>query len=94
VLSATGLPFGHLLLKLLPVREDIVRSCRVCWAERGLNRSMPTYEFTCNACSEQFSQIMSFTERADTTLTCPKCGSEEIEQRFTAISVKTDKKTW
>jgi putative FmdB family regulatory protein len=55
---------------------------------------MPTYEFTCNACGEQFTRIMSFTERRDAALACPKCGSDEIEQRFTAISVKTDKKTW
>ena len=55
---------------------------------------MPTYEFTCNTCGEQFVKVMSFTERAEMSLVCPKCGSERIEQRFTAVSVKTDKKTW
>jgi putative FmdB family regulatory protein len=55
---------------------------------------MPTYEFTCNSCGEQFTKAMSFAERAETSLVCPKCGSEKIEQQFTAVSVKTDKKTW
>lgn len=55
---------------------------------------MPTYEFHCSACGKDFSTILSIAERGTGTIACPACGSNEVEQQYTAVSVKTGKKTW
>lgn len=55
---------------------------------------MPTYEFHCNACGKDFTNILSVSERTSRTITCPACGSKDVEQKYTSISVKTGKKTW
>ncbi len=55
---------------------------------------MPTYEFRCTACEKVFTKIMSFAARTSEPIACPHCGSKEIEQTYTAVSVKTGKKTW
>ena len=40
---------------------------------------MPTYDYLCAKCGEEFSRIMSFREREETKVTCPKCKSDEVE---------------
>jgi putative FmdB family regulatory protein len=53
---------------------------------------MPHYEFVCNACKKTFSQILTIAEH-DAEKACPHCGSHEIEQRWSAFSAVTSKKS-
>ncbi len=58
------------------------------------DRIMPTYEFRCKACGAEFTKILTMAERSAGDISCPKCESMEVDQVFSGISVKTDKKTW
>lgn len=54
---------------------------------------MPTYEYRCNQCGEQFSRIMSFKEYEAGKVSCPKCNSEEVTQQLTEFIAKTSRKS-
>jgi len=54
---------------------------------------MPQYEFFCNACQKAFSKILSITEHEQERIACPHCGSKNIEQRWSAFSAVTSKKS-
>jgi len=43
---------------------------------------MPQYEFFCHSCSWPFSKRLTPTEYEEGTVTCPHCGSKEVEQRW------------
>jgi putative FmdB family regulatory protein len=43
---------------------------------------MPYYEFFCHACSRPFSKTLAPTEPTESKVVCPRCGSEEVEQRW------------
>jgi putative FmdB family regulatory protein len=43
---------------------------------------MPHYEFFCHACNNPFSKTLTPAEYKESTVTCPHCGSEEVEQRW------------
>jgi putative FmdB family regulatory protein len=43
---------------------------------------MPIYEFDCRKCGARFEELV----RAGGTAACPKCGSEDVERRFSPIS--------
>ena len=53
---------------------------------------MPTYGFTCKACSERFEKSMSVAEREATKVTCPKCGSDDVERVYSSFFAKTSRK--
>jgi len=42
---------------------------------------MPIYEFICKRCGEKFELLVPRQERK-----CPKCGSEDLERRFSKLS--------
>lgn len=46
---------------------------------------MRSHEFFCNACQRFFSKTMIAQEYEEGGTVCPKCGSEDIEQRPTAF---------
>ena len=48
---------------------------------------MPVFEYTCNACKEQFELLLLKTS---TKAACPACNSEDIEKQFSLPSVKSD----
>jgi putative FmdB family regulatory protein len=55
---------------------------------------MPHYEFLCNACKKTFEKILTMAEHDDAEKTvCPHCGSLEVEQRWSAFSAITSKKS-
>jgi putative FmdB family regulatory protein len=55
---------------------------------------MPHYEFFCNACKKTFEKILTMAEHDDAEKTvCPHCGSLEVEQRWSAFSAITSKKS-
>jgi putative FmdB family regulatory protein len=53
---------------------------------------MPTYEYLCEKCGEQFTLTMSFSEYAAGKVTCPKCHSPEVKQQLSPFIAKTSRK--
>ena len=43
---------------------------------------MPNYEFFCHTCDRPFSKTLTPTEHKEGKVVCPRCGSEEVEQRW------------
>jgi putative FmdB family regulatory protein len=54
---------------------------------------MPTYEYVCGKCGEQFMRIMSFKEYAEAKVTCPKCQSPEVRQQLSQFIARTSRKS-
>jgi putative FmdB family regulatory protein len=54
---------------------------------------MPRYEFFCHNCKKLFSTILSLVDYEEGEVLCPLCGSKEVEQRWSAFSVITSKKS-
>jgi len=54
---------------------------------------MPHYEFFCNACQKAFSKILTITEHDEEKITCPHCRSKNVEQRWSAFSAVTSRKS-
>lgn len=54
---------------------------------------MPTYEYQCKDCAETFEKIEHVEEHDMTHPTCPKCGSEKVEQVLGTFFAKTARKS-
>jgi len=54
---------------------------------------MPVYEYHCNSCGRDFDHVESMQEHERKHPACPSCGSENVEQRFSAFFAKTSKKS-
>ena len=54
---------------------------------------MPHYEFLCNACKKTFSKVLTIAEHETEGTACPHCGSHEVEQRWSAFSAVTSRKS-
>src|SRR5258707_10622264 len=54
---------------------------------------MPHYEFVCNACKKTFLKTLTIAEHDAEKTACPHCGSHEVEQRWSAFSAITSKKS-
>jgi putative FmdB family regulatory protein len=54
---------------------------------------MPHYEFFCNACKRPFLKILTVAEHDAEKTPCSHCGSHEVEQRWSAFSAVTSKKS-
>jgi putative FmdB family regulatory protein len=54
---------------------------------------MPHYEFFCHDCKKSFSKILSLADYEEAKIICPHCGSKKVEQRWSAFSVITSKKS-
>lgn len=54
---------------------------------------MPTYEYKCEGCKEQFERVMSFDEHDREKVVCPKCRSEEVKQVLTPFTSRTSRKS-
>lgn len=51
---------------------------------------MPRYEFTCRTCAAPYEVRLTMSEyAAGQGHHCPACGSDEVERRFTGVSVLT-----
>jgi putative FmdB family regulatory protein len=58
---------------------------------------MPEYEFQCTQCGKEFiveESIKEYEEHEEKhdEARCPKCGSTNVERRFSAVFVKTSRK--
>jgi putative FmdB family regulatory protein len=54
---------------------------------------MPTYEYRCNSCGKTFTQQTSVSEHDSGKPTCPKCQGAGVSQTYSAVYVKTSKKS-
>lgn len=54
---------------------------------------MPVYEFMCKACHKTFSKILTLAEHDKEKVTCPYCGSQEVEQGWADFYAITSKKS-
>ena len=54
---------------------------------------MPHYEFFCHDCMKLFSKVLSFVDYAEGEVVCPHCGSRNIEQRWSAFTAITSRKS-
>jgi putative FmdB family regulatory protein len=54
--------------------------------------SMPHYEFFAD-CNKFFDKILSLVDYEEGEVQCPHCGSKNVEQRWSAISAITSKKS-
>jgi len=54
---------------------------------------MPHYEFFCHTCKKTFAKILTLVDYEEGGVVCAHCGSHDVEQRWSAFSVKTSKKS-
>ena len=54
---------------------------------------MPLCEFYCRACKKSFAQVLKLVDYEEGDVLCPHCGSREVEQRWSAFSDTTAKKS-
>jgi putative FmdB family regulatory protein len=52
---------------------------------------MPHYEYFCPDCKKLFSKILSLVDYEEGGVMCPKCGSKNVEQRWSAFTAITSK---
>ena len=55
--------------------------------------AMPTYEYLCGKCGEQFVRIMSIKEYEAGQVACPKCNAAEVKQQMSQFIPKTSRKS-
>lgn len=54
---------------------------------------MPTYEYRCDKCGEEFSVILTVSEHEARQVSCPKCKSKKLSQLLTGFHAITTKKS-
>ena len=54
---------------------------------------MPHCEFFCHNCKRLFSKMLSLVDCEEGEVSCPHCGSKEVEQRWSAFSTITSRKS-
>ncbi len=59
----------------------------------SLEVAMPHYEFLCRDCKKAFSETLTIVRHEKEKIACPHCGSKNVEQRWSAFSAITSKKS-
>ena len=54
---------------------------------------MPQYECFCHACKKTFSKVLTLSEYEEGKVLCPHCGSNSVEQAWSAFYAITSKKS-
>ena len=54
---------------------------------------MPHHEFLCRDCKKTFDKILALIDYEEGDVVCPRCGSKNVEQRWSAFSNITPKKS-
>ncbi len=54
---------------------------------------MPHYEFFCRDCNKFFDKILSLVDYEEGEVQCAHCDSKNVEQRWSAFSAITSKKS-
>ncbi|HEY8468422.1 MAG TPA: zinc ribbon domain-containing protein [Longimicrobiales bacterium] len=54
---------------------------------------MPVYQYHCSSCGHDFERVETMrAHESGAAPPCPKCGSEQVEQRPSAFFAKTARK--
>jgi putative FmdB family regulatory protein len=53
---------------------------------------MPTFEYLCKECRDLFEKTLTLAAYDRELITCPSCGSKNVEQEFTAFYAITSRK--
>jgi len=48
---------------------------------------MPTYDFICNNCNQNFEVFLTFAEYGKKTVTCAHCKSKNVRRRMTKVRI-------
>ena len=54
---------------------------------------MPTYQYRCVACGQQFERTEHISEHGQAQPRCPKCASENTQAQPAAFFAKTSRKS-
>lgn len=54
---------------------------------------MPTYDYYCEKCENEFSLILSMKEHEKDKVRCPKCKSRKVRQLMSVFTAKTSRKS-
>ena len=54
---------------------------------------MPTYDYHCTKCGEDFSRRESMAEHGTASVRCPQCQSSEVERILSAAYPRTARKS-
>ena len=53
---------------------------------------MPVYDYICNDCKKSFETVLTLAEHEE-RISCPHCGSKNVEQEAAAFFAVTGKKS-
>ena len=53
---------------------------------------MPVYDYLCNDCHKEFEKVLTLNEH-EKQITCPHCGSKNVEQEAKAFFAVTSRKS-
>ncbi len=54
---------------------------------------MPYYDYYCKSCKRAFSKVLSIDQHDHKRITCPRCGSKDVEQKYSSFYAVTSKKS-
>jgi putative FmdB family regulatory protein len=54
---------------------------------------MPVYDYICNDCKKSFEMVLTLAEHDKERISCPQCGSKNVEQQAAAFFAVTGKKS-
>ena len=54
---------------------------------------MPVYDYICKDCNKTFEKVITLTEHEKEVISCPHCGSKNVEQEATAFFAVTSSKS-
>ena len=54
---------------------------------------MPTYEYRCEKCGTEFTEILSLAEHEDIKVACPECKSKKVVQILSVFTAQTSRKS-
>ena len=54
---------------------------------------MPVYDYICNDCQKVFETFLTLEEHDQDKISCPHCGSKNVEQEAAAFYAVTSKKS-
>ena len=54
---------------------------------------MPVYDYICNDCKKSFETVRTLAEHDKERISCPHCGSKNVEQEAAAFFAVTGKKS-
>ena len=54
---------------------------------------MPTYEYRCEECGQEFTRSEHISEHGSTPARCPRCNSERVKPLMSSFYAQTSKKS-